>query len=133
MSMENHWREIAAARPKTSNILKNIQNKINRKNYTNIKSLIETIERLPIKNTQKNNLFEKINVNVKINNDILEKLFYLRRLGKVNPNTIKQPELNRIITKLKELGLGKNENIKNKLSMIILKSRGKLSRMILNN
>jgi hypothetical protein len=131
--MENHWREIAAARPKTSNILKNIQNKINRKNYTNIKSLIETIERLPIKNTQKNNLFEKINVNVKINNDILEKLFYLRRLGKVNPNTIKQPELNRIITKLKELGLGKNENIKNKLSMIILKSRGKLSRMILNN
>jgi hypothetical protein len=128
--MENHWREIAAKQPTTSNVLKNIQNKISRKNYTNIKSLIETIERLPIKNTQKNNLFEKINVNVKINNDILEKLFYLRKLEKVNANTIKQPELTRIIAKLKQLGLGQNKNIKSKLNMISLRSRGRLSTMI---
>jgi len=128
MSMENHFRQIAAAQPKTSNVLKNIKNKINRKNYTNIKSLIETIERLPIKYTEKNNLYKQINAEIPV--PILQKLIYLRRLGKVNANTIKQPELNHIIAKLKQLGLGQNKNIKSKLNMISLRSRGKLSTMI---
>ena len=128
--MENYFREIAAKQPKTNNVLKNVQNKISRKNYTNIKSLIETIERLPIKYTEKNNLYKQINAEIPI--PILQKLIYLRRLGKVNASTITKSELNHIIEKIEKLGLEENKNIKSKLNKIKLNMHNRMVRKGLN-